>query len=194
MKKITGFIFLAFGGILMAYALNMDTSVSFYNEYAGGMQRVNNIGLMNDRSNYMMFGGALMLVGVLIGLFGKSAAAKSGLVKCPHCAELIQPEAVKCKHCGETFTGGAGAAAATTPRKDWLPLEFISFEESEQVLKDQQILDLAKWMHEQYPDEAPLPVMIRYQILIDKIKGIMTPPIARDFEDRLTTYLCAIKS
>jgi hypothetical protein len=29
------------------------------------------------------------------------AVASAGLVKCPACAELIQPDAKKCKHCGE---------------------------------------------------------------------------------------------
>ena len=31
----------------------------------------------------------------------QTAAASASMVKCPACAELIQPEAIKCKHCGE---------------------------------------------------------------------------------------------
>jgi hypothetical protein len=32
----------------------------------------------------------------------KALEVNATLVKCPACAELIQPEAIKCKHCGET--------------------------------------------------------------------------------------------
>jgi hypothetical protein len=47
------------------------------------------------------------LVGFLIALASKadreSAAKKSGLKKCPRCAEYVQAEALVCRFCGNEF-------------------------------------------------------------------------------------------
>src|SRR6185437_3221318 len=48
------------------------------------------------------------LVGFLIALLSKpnreAAAQKSGLKKCPRCAEYVQPEAAVCRFCGHEFS------------------------------------------------------------------------------------------
>ena len=46
------------GVLLLVYALSMDVSVS------SGFGRVNNIGLMNDRQNYLIIAGIMILAGI----------------------------------------------------------------------------------------------------------------------------------
>lgn len=95
--KVIGYILMIAGLIAMVFAINMDVSVSTY----GG--RVNNIGLMSDRQNYLIFSAVIFLAGVILTIFGSKNGQSSGVgdVKCQYCAELIKPDAVICKHCGK---------------------------------------------------------------------------------------------
>ncbi|EKT4380665.1 TPA: zinc ribbon domain-containing protein [Klebsiella pneumoniae] len=77
----------------------MDVTVA-----TSGGYRVNNLGLMSSRQNYMIFGGFVAIAGIIIALVGDKLKASGTLVKCPYCAELINSEAVKCKHCGSDVT------------------------------------------------------------------------------------------
>lgn len=57
------------GILLLTHAFTMDTTVKV--DYQGNNQlnlpeRVNNIGLMDDKHNYMILGGILAILGVLI--------------------------------------------------------------------------------------------------------------------------------
>ena len=52
------------GVIALLFALNMNTAVE-----ANGM-KINNLGLMNDKQNYLIVSGILLVIGVLIFLFG----------------------------------------------------------------------------------------------------------------------------
>ena len=72
--KTLGIIILIIGILLGLYALNMDTSVEV--NYASGNsfglpERVNNIGLMNDKQNYLIFSGILSALGLVIILVTK---------------------------------------------------------------------------------------------------------------------------
>ena len=72
-SPLGAFLFLL-GIIGMFLALSMDTSVQvpvqhILGETIGG-GRVNNIGLMQDRQNYLIGSGVIVLCGLLLGLFG----------------------------------------------------------------------------------------------------------------------------
>lgn len=91
------------GVVILLFALTMNTAVE--TEFGS----VNNLGLMNDKQNYIILGGFVMLIGIVMALFGGSnesqpesdATINNHIRKCPACAELVSREAVKCKHCGD---------------------------------------------------------------------------------------------
>ena len=66
-----GIIILIVGIILGIYALSMDTSVQVnYSGNSFGLpDRVNNLGLMNDRQNYLIVAGVLSIIGTIILIF-----------------------------------------------------------------------------------------------------------------------------
>lgn len=64
---------LLIGGIAFGiYALNMDTSVAVdYNGYDFGLpERVNNLGLMNDRQNYLIVSATASVIGLILIYMG----------------------------------------------------------------------------------------------------------------------------
>ncbi|HCM61793.1 MAG TPA: hypothetical protein DIT05_04490 [Morganella sp. (in: Bacteria)] len=132
MKGI-GYILMVVGLIAMVFAINMDVSVSTY----GG--RINNIGLISDRQNYLIFSCVIFLAGIILAIFGSKSepVSGSGNVKCKYCAELIKSDAIICKHCGknvehekETDDSGFLFTPIDHDRKfsfrDWPPEIFIA--------------------------------------------------------------------
>ncbi|WP_051583052.1 hypothetical protein [Morganella morganii] len=113
-----GYILISVGLIAMIYAINMDVSVSTY----GG--RVNNIGLISDRQNYLIFSGVIFLAGVILSIFGSKSESTSGSdgVRCKHCAESIKPDAVICRFCGrevdKTTTSDESGNLTSTNKKE----------------------------------------------------------------------------
>ena len=85
--KILG-IFLIIIGIICGYtALNMDTSV----ETSFG-HRVNNLGLMNQQTNFLIGAGITFISGIiLIGFSSKpKITIKDDTRICPYCAEEVK--------------------------------------------------------------------------------------------------------
>lgn len=84
-------------GIICGYtAITMDTSVE-----TGLGQRVNNLGLMNQQTNFLISAGIAFISGVLlIGFSSRSEASSSRAIRtCPYCAEQVKAEAVICRFC-----------------------------------------------------------------------------------------------
>lgn len=130
MKKL-GFFALVIGVLWVVVAFNTDVSVDT------GYGRVNNIGLMASRQNHVIIGGLIVLVGVLMLIFGKSSSSAAGLVKCPFCAELIQPEAIKCKHCGSDISPQHLVEEAESGV--WNPSLYYRYENGKNIIVDEAI-------------------------------------------------------
>lgn len=115
MKKI-GIVLIIVGMLWATIAFNMSTSVDTGGETFGAGQysievpkmRVNNLGLMEDRRNHLMFAGLTILVGVMLLGFGtvserrnSPALVTTGTRACPYCAELVKSAALICRFCNK---------------------------------------------------------------------------------------------
>lgn len=77
--KNFGVLLIIVGLIFAFFAFSMDTSVEVGGEVIGEgeysitvpVQRVNNLGLMNEKQNYIMGSGLMILIGVLLFIFAK---------------------------------------------------------------------------------------------------------------------------
>lgn len=115
MRKI-GIVLVIVGMLWAIIAFNMSTSVDTGGETFGAGQysievpkmRVNNLGLMEDRRNHLMFAGLTILVGVMLLGFGtvsesrnSPALVTTGTRTCPYCAELVKSAALICRFCNK---------------------------------------------------------------------------------------------
>jgi len=127
-----GALLIAVGGwCTLHYFNDFDTSVEIPRQeidgqwFGGG--RVNNLGLMADRQNGIIFGLGAVLIGILLIGFSRhqNTLVGSDLKKCPFCGESIRGDAILCRFCGsstpdtrpqkrqeswEKFASGAGTS------------------------------------------------------------------------------------
>jgi hypothetical protein len=80
MKGI-GIVIAVIGSVLLVIAINFNTSLEVPGGGTYGIpSRVNNLGLMDERRNYMLVAGLLILCGVLLIGFGSVKKASSEIV------------------------------------------------------------------------------------------------------------------
>ena len=87
-------VLLFLGGLLGLWiAFAMDTTV------ATEFGRVHNIGLMSQRTNYLIVSGIITLVGVLLLGFGEVIYQRTPKTRCPACNGGIEGQPKLCQHC-----------------------------------------------------------------------------------------------
>jgi hypothetical protein len=113
--NVAGGILLGLGIIVLFYFVAVfDISVPVDTGGYFDIDRVNNIGLMNDQRNGIIV-GVLMSVGgialLVVGAVQKGrtptpVSARSDERKCPYCAETIKADAVICRFCNRDVSRG----------------------------------------------------------------------------------------
>lgn len=85
--------------VTLVLGFTYDTSVA-----TTGLGRVHNIGLLNEKQNIIIVGGAMLVAGALVlALSGRAQPSATegtpGYRKCPSCAEMVKDDAKVCRHC-----------------------------------------------------------------------------------------------
>lgn len=107
--RITGILLTIIGAVWALFAFNMNVSVTTEASNLGSGDysinipsvTVNNIGLMDQRRNHLIFSGIVFLAGIILTALGKSNNPSQKA--CPFCAEQINAQASICKHCHKTL-------------------------------------------------------------------------------------------
>ena len=87
-QKGVGVIILVLGLFAVMLCMNMETSVE--TEFG---DRVNNIGLMNDKQNYLILSSLIVISGLLIFLLSKdNSSTVNKIQSCSHCKSEIELE------------------------------------------------------------------------------------------------------
>ena len=105
--KYLGMILFISGLLLVGFALTMDVSLQVDYQYGNPLglpDQVNNLGLMDERQNYMIFGSIICILGMITVItYEKKSKSNLGLKICPACAEKVKNEALICRFCKTNF-------------------------------------------------------------------------------------------
>jgi hypothetical protein len=110
-----GILLLVIGALTLFVGFGSDTTVA-----TDDGRRVHNIGLMNEKQNTILFGGAIAIIGaVFIGFGGRRAPAQeqgsSDMKRCPFCAENIRAEAIVCRFCNRELASASAPKSSSEP-------------------------------------------------------------------------------
>ncbi|EMM9642752.1 hypothetical protein NTP67_14250 [Providencia rettgeri] len=180
-----GIFLLIIGAIASIVSFNMDVSVA-----SGLGGRINNIGLISDRQNYIIGSLFISFCGLLIILFGKKSVKESDIVNCPMCAEKINKNAIKCKHCGSSVgdlnkrvanNGLSASDEALNALSEYFNGGFDSIDEKAQkVVKKLMSLNQNK-----SPDE----IEVMYLVEVSEVSKSLTPSERDKLKDKYIYWL-----
>ena len=181
--KTLGYILIAVGVVMALFALNMNVSV--VTDYGG---RVNNLGLMNDRQNYILIAAALFVGGVIAAVFGVRASTNER--KCPFCAEHISIEAIKCKHCGSALSDISLMGHSEEADTRLSASDFTRYDANNNlVLNDDAINAFANTLRSRMPGHTALAIIVTNELASSQLKAFMPSEMASQFEVKLEKYL-----
>lgn len=169
--KLTGIFLIVLGFLLGVFALDMDVSVGT----AFG-QRVNNIGLMNDRQNTLMIAATLFIAGIILcAVSNKSGTDRK---KCPYCSEYINAEAIKCKHCGSEIRPIDDNGAWK-----WTAESYYTVSNGMPILNKAAVADFVTALVKDNPGKSNEEITEKYQYNIFSLVDKLPSQIRKEFVD-----------
>ncbi|WP_226890355.1 zinc ribbon domain-containing protein [Providencia alcalifaciens] len=187
MMKGFGWILLVVGIIAAFAAFNMDVSVS--TSYGN---RVNNIGLMAQRQNFVLISCFIMLCGLLMVIFGSRKSSNSNSVKCPYCAEFISNEAIKCKHCGSDlseYKANKAVRDANAKNKfsaiNYDQRELFVICDGKASICDDKLLELIDRIKNENPEVTGDALLKMQKFNISTIESFLPKEIKKEFKDKV---------
>lgn len=113
--RITGILIVICGLLGLAASLNLETTVPSGRIF----ERVHNIGLMNEKQNFILISLAIAIGGIILAVSARTRmnSDSSSTQTCPYCAETIKAKAVICRFCGQNIEA---KIATTQPNLNFL--------------------------------------------------------------------------
>ena len=183
--KTFGYVVLAAGIVWLLVAANMDTSVP-----TGLGGRVNNIGLIAQKQNFLLTGAFVALCGLLMAIFGKSKKTGDNTVKCPYCAEPIQKEAIKCKHCGSDVKSALNEQQASSFKPTDMPFDAFFIRGNDDFLLNKSSVDeMISRMKKANPNMHPSNVKEKYMGSIEELVNQLPSKVRQDFRNYYSSQL-----
>ena len=183
--KNFGIFLLIIGVIAALVSFNMNVSVE-----TGYGNRVNNIGLMSDRQNYLIASCVAILCGLIMAVFGNKKVNGEQVVKCPFCAEQISSEAIKCKHCGSDVNASNKAIQGDAQSSDDENIKLLlDYFNDEYEINDNKIKEIADSMIATHPKKTRDEIEVMYMVDIEDMSSSLSAEMKKKFKERYLYWL-----